>query len=181
MTRRSKPAPSKPSQPSPSAPLAAAAVLLAGLSACGIRARSALPDANAGTIITAAEVARSEATTMWEALRRTVRHVRFEEAGSGNPARAHRRGASSIVLVEKIPVFIDGIRVPNLSVLGSLPAGDISRIQVLTGVHATTFYGTNAGDGVILIHTREGLDPPSVDPPSAEPSRGTPGAPRPNE
>ena len=139
--------------------IVAAAALAA---ACGIRTRSFLPDANEGTIITAAEIARSEATTMWEALQRTVRHVRFEEAGSGKPARAHRRGASSIVVTEEIPVFIDRVRVPNLSVLASLPARSISRIQVLTGIHATTRYGTNAGDGVILIHTREGADPPSA-------------------
>lgn len=141
-------------------PVAAATIVAALVAACGIRPRSALPDANAGTIVTAAEIARSEAKTMWEALQRTVRHVRFEEAGSGKPARAHRRGASSIVVLEEIPVFIDRVRVPNLSVLASLPAQSILRIQVLTGIHATTLYGTNAGDGVILIRTREGADPP---------------------
>lgn len=127
--------------------------------ACGIRGRPALPDPNAGTIVTAAEVARTEATTMWEALQRTVRHVRFEEAGAGKPARVHRRGSSSIVLVEDMPIYIDRVRIPNVSVLAALPAGDILRIQVLTGVHATTFYGTNAGDGVILIRTRGGYGP----------------------
>lgn len=114
-----------------------------------------MPDANVGRIVTAEEVADSEATTMWEALRRTVRYARFQESGTGDPERVHRRGASSIVLADDARVYIDGVRVRDLSLLASLPASDIERIQVLTGVHATTYYGTNAGDGVILIRTRD--------------------------
>lgn len=134
----------------------AAATVVAG---CGIRPRPAVPDANAGRIVTAEEIADSEATTMWEALRRTVRYARFQESGTGDPERVHRRGASSIVLADDARVYIDGVRVRDLRLLASLPAGDIEQIQVLTGVHATTYYGTNAGDGVILIRTRDPGDP----------------------
>ncbi|MYI06598.1 MAG: hypothetical protein F4059_04580, partial [Gemmatimonadetes bacterium] len=67
--------------------LLAAAVLLG---ACGIRPRSALPDTQTGTIVTAEEIAESEATTMWEALQRTVRHARFAESSPGAPVRVHR-------------------------------------------------------------------------------------------
>lgn len=134
----------------------AAATVVAG---CGIRPRPAVPDANAGRIVTAEEVADSEATTMWEVLRRTVRYARFQESGTGDPERVHRRGASSIVLADDARIYIDGVRVRDLSLLASLPASDIERIQVLTGVHATTYYGTNAGDGVILIRTRNPGDP----------------------
>ena len=126
------------------------------LAACGIRPRSNLPDAQAGTVITADEVLASEAKTMWEALRRTVRYANFGESSSGGPTRVHRRGYSSISLVEDMPIFIDRVQVRDLSLLDALPAADIERIQVLTGVHATTYYGTNAGDGVILIRTRTG-------------------------
>jgi len=138
--------------------LVLALVVALWAAACGIRGRSALPDPNAGRIITAAQIERTEATTMWEALQRTVRHVRFEEAGAGKPSRVHRRGSSSIVLIEDMPIYIDRVRIPDVSVLASLPAQAILRIQVLVGIHATTFYGTNAGDGVILIRTREGRD-----------------------
>ncbi len=133
--------------------LLAAAVLLG---ACGIRPRSALPDAQAGTIVTAEEIAESEATTMWEALQRTVRHARFAESATGAPVRVHRRGFSSISLLEDMPIYIDKVQVRDLMILDAMPARDIERIQVLTGVHATTYYGTNAGDGVILIRTRGG-------------------------
>lgn len=126
------------------------------LAACGIRPRPNLPDAQAGTVITADEVLASEAKTMWEALRRTVRYANFGETSSGGPARVHRRGYSSISLVEDMPIYLDRVQVRDLSLLDALPAADIERIQVLTGVHATTYYGTNAGDGVILIRTRTG-------------------------
>lgn len=139
-------------------PVAAAALLVAScaLAGCGIRPRPALPDAQAGTIITAEEIAESEATTMWEALQRTVRHARFAETATGAPSRVHRRGFSSISLLEDMPIYIDKVQVRDLTILDAMPAHDIERIQVLTGVHATTYYGTNAGDGVVLIRTRSG-------------------------
>ena len=124
--------------------------------ACGIRPRPAVPDAASGTVITADEIAATEATTMWEALQRTVRYATFGESSTGDPVRVHRRGFSSIALSEDMPIYIDRIQVRDIRILDALPAADIERIQVLSGVDATTYYGTNAGDGVILIRTRRG-------------------------
>jgi TonB-dependent SusC/RagA subfamily outer membrane receptor len=93
---------------------------------------------------------------MWEALQRTVRYADFGESSTGDPARVHRRGFSSISLTEDMPIYIDRIQVRDLTILDALPAADIEQIQVLSGVEATTYYGTNAGDGVILIRTRRG-------------------------
>ncbi len=152
-------------------PALAAATLLQG---CGIRPRAALPDANAGKVVTREEIAESEATTMWEAVQRTVRYARFQESGRGDPERVHRRGSSTILLNEDMPIYIDHVRVRDLGLLASLPAGDIERIQVLTGVHATTYYGTNAGDGVILIHTRQPRGGPSAASPAREGKAGRP-------
>lgn len=149
----------------------AVATLLQG---CGIRPRAAVPDANAGTIVTREEIAKSEATTMWEAVQRTVRYVRFQESGRGDPERVHRRGSSTILLSEDMPIYIDHVQVRDLGLLASLPAADIERIQVLTGVHATTYYGTNAGDGVILIHTRQARSEPSASVPPGQSKGGAP-------
>ncbi len=129
-------------------------VLATQLAACGIRPRSALPDMSAGRVITREEVAATEASTMWEALRRTVRFTEFDETSAGAPSRIHRRGFSSIVLTEDTPIYMDGVHIRDMDVLDALPATDIEIIQVLSGVHATTYFGTNAGDGVILIWTR---------------------------
>ena len=125
-------------------------------SGCGIRPSSALPDLHEGTVITEEQIAESEASTMWEALQRTVRYARFQESGTGSPQRVHRRGFSSLSLTEDMPIYIDRVRVRDMRLLDTLPASNIERIQVLNGVHATTYYGTNAGDGVILIRTRGG-------------------------
>jgi outer membrane cobalamin receptor len=132
-------------------------VLLATIASagCGIRPRPAVPSATEGTIITEEEIAETGAKTMWDALQRTVKYTRFQESGTGVPERIRRRGASSIVLSDDMPIFIDQVRVTDVQLLASMSARDIERIQVLNGVYATTYYGTNAGDGVILIYTRE--------------------------
>lgn len=122
---------------------------------CGIKPRPATPNLDAGTVITDQEIAETGARTMWEALQRTVKYTRFQESGTGTPERVRRRGSSSIVLSDDMPIFIDHVRVLEIKVLSSMPARDIERIQVLNGVYATTYYGTNSGDGVILIRTRE--------------------------
>lgn len=142
----------------------ALSALLAG---CGIKPRPATPNLDAGTVITDAQIAETGARTMWEALQRTVKYTRFQESGTGTPERIHRRGSSTIVLSDDMPIFIDHVRVLEIKVLSSMPARDIEHIQVLNGVYATTYYGTNSGDGVILIRTRE-----------AERSRKEEGAPR---
>ncbi len=122
---------------------------------CGIRPRARVPNANAGTLITSEEIAETGAKSMWDALQRTVKYAHFQESGFGTPERIRRRGASTIVLHEDMMIFIDMIRVGDVQLLASMPSEDIERIQVLNGVYATTYFGTNAGDGVILIHTRE--------------------------
>lgn len=130
----------------------ALSALIAG---CGIKPRPATPNVDTGTIITDEQIAETGARTMWEALQRTVKYARFQESGTGSPERIRRRGSSTIVLSDDMPIFIDQVRVNEIKVLAALPARDIERIQVLNGVYATTYYGTNSGDGVILIRTRE--------------------------
>lgn len=128
---------------------------LLSTASCGIKPRPATPSEGGGTIITREQVEKTGARTMWEALTRTVRYTHFQESGTGKPERIRRRGPSSIVLSDDMPIFIDRVRVNQIQVLASLPARDIESIRILNGVQATTFYGTNAGDGVILIRTLE--------------------------
>lgn len=128
---------------------------LLSIAACGINPRPAAPNEGGGTVITRDQIEKTGARTMWQALTRTVRYTHFQESGRGEPERIRRRGPSSIVLSDDMPIFIDRVRVNQIQVLSSLPARDIESIRVLNGVQATTFYGTNAGDGVILIRTLE--------------------------
>lgn len=87
-------------------------------------------------------------------MRFTMRSISMKETRHGRPARIERRGNSSIYLDDQVQVFLDGLRIFAYQVLDDMPASDISRIEVLSGVDATTRYGTNAADGVILIYTR---------------------------
>lgn len=122
---------------------------------CGIKPRAATPARNLGRTITQEQIAETGARTMWDALTKTVPFARFQQSGTGRPERIRRRGNSSIALREDMPIYIDLVKLTEIRLLASLPARDIERIQVINGVDATTYYGTNAGDGVILIYTLE--------------------------
>jgi outer membrane receptor for ferrienterochelin and colicin len=107
-------------------------------------------------VITAEQVQKSGARTVWEALQLTVPNVSFRgttQTGSGENLRIRRRGRSSLYLNDDPRVFIDRVRIVDLSVLEGMPASDIATIVVLSGLDGTTYYGTNAGNGVVLIFT----------------------------
>jgi hypothetical protein len=133
-----------------------ALVAVAGLSwAC----RNSRPAPNSlpatGQYIGAQQIAESNARSAWDALRLTVKGISFLESGrTSAPARIRRRGASSLTLRDEPQIYIDQIRVSDFSVLRGMPATDIESIRVLSGIDATTYYGSNSGDGVILIRTR---------------------------
>ncbi len=124
------------------------------LAACSVKPRPAGPDPTAGQIITSERIAQSGASTMWDALQLNVKHSRFAEDGYRTPVRIQRRGASSILLSDKTAIFVDHVRIHDLEMLQQWSARSIDRIQVLSGLDGTTYYGTNAGDGVILIFTK---------------------------
>ncbi len=126
------------------------------LSACGIKPSQTAPNRTLGTIITRDQIEESGARTMWDAITRLVRFAQFQESGLGSPQGVRRRGSSSVLLDEDMPIYIDRVRVINIQLLTSLLARHIERIQVLSGLEATTYFGTNSGDGVILIYT---IDP----------------------
>jgi outer membrane cobalamin receptor len=105
-------------------------------------------------VITAEQIAKSGAKSAWDAVRFTVRTITVKESRDGRPARIERRGNSSLYLDDRVQVFVDGLRIFEFQILDDMPASDIARIEALSGLDATTHYGTNAADGVILIYTR---------------------------
>lgn len=136
--------------------LLAALMIPAGTGACGA-ARSQSDDEKgpqASTLINAERIAASGATTAWEALRRTVTSYTFRESGSGTPLRIDHRGRSSMNLSDRPIVLLDGVQLTDIRVLEQIPAADLDTIEVFTGISATTYYGTNANNGVISIRTR---------------------------
>jgi outer membrane cobalamin receptor len=107
-------------------------------------------------IITQVIITRSGAKTAWDALQRTVPFFEFREDSRGDPSRIDHRGRSSIVLSDQPMILVDGVELTDFKVLGGMPASDLLKIEVLSGIDATTRYGTNATKGVIRIWTRLG-------------------------
>jgi outer membrane cobalamin receptor len=101
-------------------------------------------------------IEQSGARSAWEALQRTVPFFTFRTNSRGRPTRVEHRGRSSIVLRDQPLILIDGVEVVDVTTLGGMPAADLLDIEVLTGVDATTYYGTNATNGVIRIRTKVG-------------------------
>ncbi len=127
------------------------------LAACGRTPEPTLqPSPSAGQLITAVDIEESGAQTAWDALRLTVRHITFRENNRLQPVKMTRRGTSSILLNDEPRIILDNIRLADYSVLDQMAAANISTIQVLTGLDATTYYGTSAMSGVIIIRTKTG-------------------------
>ena len=107
-------------------------------------------------VITEEMIARSGGQTAWEVLRREVPQLAFGENRNGQATGMTRRGRSSIMLNDSPMVIIDGARNQDLKQLQSIPATALMRIEVLTGIEGTTYYGTDAVGGVIIIRTKTG-------------------------
>jgi hypothetical protein len=111
-----------------------------------------------GDIITAADIRKTGATSAWEALKYTVRTHQFQDY-RGTPVRiTSDRGVGSMVLREEPLIFLDGTRLVDIVVLRGIPANNILYVQVLNAADGTTYYGTSATAGVILIETTLGVD-----------------------
>jgi len=124
---------------------------------CAVHASRNVPGNDGDRIfITADQIARSGSTTAWEALRKLVPQLTYGEKKSGQPSKLERRGQSSFLLSDAPLVFLDGVRLPDFRTLQQLSAATIESIEVLNGIDGTTYYGSNAVSGVILIRTKDG-------------------------
>ena len=124
---------------------------------CAIHATRPVPSNDGDRIfITADQIAHSGSTTAWEALRKLVPQLTYGEKKSGQPSKLERRGQSSFLLSDAPLVFLDGVRLPDFRTLQQLSAATIESIEVLNGIDGTTYYGSNAVSGVILIRTKDG-------------------------
>jgi len=107
-------------------------------------------------VITEEMIAKSGGQNAWEVLRREAPQITFSENRNGQATAMTRRGRSSFVLNDSPMVIIDGARNQDIKALQSLPASVLMRIEVLTGQEGTTYYGTDAVGGVIIIKTKTG-------------------------
>jgi outer membrane cobalamin receptor len=105
-------------------------------------------------VVTDDQIEQSGARTVWEALQRTVPFFTFKDNNRGGTSGIDHRGRSSIVLRDQPMILMDGVELNDFTTLMSAPAADIREIEVLTGIDATTYYGTGASKGVIRIWTK---------------------------
>ena len=134
----------------------AASLLLAGL-ACGPSVQHANNHtATGGILITEERIKESGGKTAWEVIKRAAPVFSTHESRTGRPAGMERRGRVSILFEDSPIVMLDGVRVSDFKVLDQIPAETIFSIYILTGAEGTTYYGTNAGGGVIEIRTKDG-------------------------
>lgn len=112
-------------------------------------------------LISADDIARSSATNVWDLLRERVHDYDYREDRNGLPLTIKtRRGASSVYLVDAgSPILIiDGARIDDYRYLREIPTNSVDRIELLSGISGTATQGTNAGAGVIYIHTKSASD-----------------------
>jgi outer membrane cobalamin receptor len=115
------------------------------------------PFTSAGRLITAAAIERSGARNGWEALRTAGTHMRLREDARGNPSSVTARGHSSIELSPNPLLLVDGAHIDSFDYLRDIPAYSIESIRILDGTEGTRYFGTGAGNGVILVSTRTRL------------------------
>ena len=135
--------------------LLALSVALAG---CGPGShRNADTAAAPGTfLITAEQIEKSGANTAWQVLKQHAPMLTMREDRNGRPQSMGRRGRSSFLLDEAPMILLDGVRVPDFHALDAIDAHSILTILIYDGVEGTTYYGTDATSGVIVIKTKVG-------------------------
>ncbi len=139
------------------------ACLLAAQGSCALTSRNGTASHSpAGNLITGEELDAQHAPNVWELLRVRFAHYTYVEDKYGRAIgiRSHRGGSSFVLNSSDTPqVVIDGARLIDFGTLQIMPTDDVDRIELLDGMSGTALHGTNAGAGVIYIHTRLAPDP----------------------
>lgn len=132
-----------------------AALLLASATACATAPVKdpRIPTSREGQIITQERIQKSGATNGWEALRYAGTHLSFQQVRNGSPDRVSHRGVDSFYLNSEVLLVVDGAHMRSLQTLKTLPANNILYIQVLPARVGVLKYGTDGGNGVVVVQT----------------------------
>jgi hypothetical protein len=102
-------------------------------------------------------IAHATSTNAWDLLRECGAGYHIDETPDGRAVRlGTRRGRSSLLLREgdMLLLVVDGVRMSDARYLRELPTSIVLSIQLLNGIDGTTYYGLNAGAGVVLVTTK---------------------------
>lgn len=107
------------------------------------------------TVITRADIERTQARSVRELLRRSPGISIANQGGAGKITELRLRGTES----DHVLVLVDGVRynsaTSGLAAIQDLPVEQIERIEIVRGPRSS-LYGSEAIGGVIQIFTREG-------------------------
>ncbi|NUQ22192.1 MAG: hypothetical protein HOQ09_14690 [Gemmatimonadaceae bacterium] len=139
--------------------LMASVMLVAGVGACATLHR---PDASRPfhdpNLITHEDIVRSGATNAYDALRRGGTFLSMSEVRGGRAVthdfEATSRGRSSLVMNPQVLLVVDDVMRLDLASLREIPAENVAWIRVMTAMEATPYYGTEGGNGAIVVRTR---------------------------
>lgn len=110
-----------------------------------------------GQILTRQDILEMGARDAMQAVERAATHLKIQHTRAGTPVKITQRGVGSFILNSEILVVVDGTRVNTVvQHLENIPAESIEFIQILTGREAAARFGSDAGNGVILVKTSAG-------------------------
>ena len=135
------------------------AVLVIGAAACtGTHGVATTRIRRDPRLITHEDILRSGAVDAFDAVRRAHTNLAISEA-RGQYALNHEvqvtsRGRSSLTLSPQILLVVDNVMRLDVTSLHDIPADNIEWIHILTAMEATPFYGSDGGNGAIIVQTR---------------------------
>ncbi len=113
--------------------------------------------ASAVTVMTAAQIAASGATTMGELLRAGIPGVvAWDLSGSGPFAQLGSVRGSSSFTANYLKTYVDGVELASPYLLFAVDPYSIERIEIIRGPQGSALYGSDAISGVVQIVTRRG-------------------------
>lgn len=138
--------------------LTASALLALSVCACGKHSRTAVAPRRDPNLITREDITRSGAADAFEALRLAHTNVSLSEARGqftlSRDVQATSRGRSSFVLSPQMLLVVDEVLRLDVSALHEIPADNVAWIRVMSSLEATPLYGTEGGNGAIVVRTR---------------------------
>lgn len=107
-----------------------------------------------GIVLTRQDIAAMGVRDAFHAVEKAATHLRIQRTREGSPEKITQRGVTSFILSSEILVVVDGARVQTVvEHLRSIPAESILYIQILNGQEASARFGSEAGNGVIMVRT----------------------------
>ena len=132
------------------------------LAGCGARGAATRDGASSrqdgqepgGLVLTQQDISEMGVRDAYHAVERAATHLKIQRTREGSPVKITQRGVSSFLLSADILVVVDGARVQTVvDHLKNIPAESILFIQILNAREASARYGSEAGNGVIMIRT----------------------------